>query len=52
MGIVIAIIVLALLFGVLGAIIEGLLWLLFIGVALLVIAFIVGVIRGRSSRAT
>lgn len=49
MVIIIAIILIALLFGVLGVIVEGLLWLLFIGVALLAGAFIVGAIRGRTS---
>lgn len=49
MGIIIAIVLIALLLGVLGVIIEGLFWLLFIGAALLVGAFIVGSIRGRTS---
>jgi len=52
MGIVIVIVIVALLFGVLGAVVEGLLWLLFIGVALLVAAFVLGSINRRSSRAT
>ncbi len=52
MGIVIVIVVLALLFGVLGAVLEGLLWLLFIGIALLVVAFFVGRMRRGQSRAT
>lgn len=50
MGVVIAIIVIALVLGVLGAIVEGLLWLLFIGILLLVAAFVYGAMRGRSSR--
>lgn len=50
MGVVIAIIVIALLLGVLGVIVEGLLWLLFIGIALLVAGFIYGAIRRRSAR--
>ncbi len=48
MGVVIAIIVIALLLGVLGIIIEGVLWLLFIGVALLIAAFVYGAMRGRT----
>lgn len=49
MGVIIAVIVIALLLGVLGVIIEGLFWLLFIGIALLVGAFILGAIRGRTT---
>lgn len=49
MIIVIGVILIALLFGVLGVIVEGLLWLLFIGIALAVGAFIFGAVRGRAS---
>lgn len=52
MVIVIAVVVIALLLGVLGAIIEGLLWLLFIGIILLAGAFVYGAIKGRSSSTT
>ncbi len=48
MGVIVAIIIIALLLGVLGVLIEGLLWLLFIGIALLVAAFVFGAMRGRS----
>lgn len=50
MGIVIAIVIIALILGVLGVIVEGLLWLLFIAAAVLLVAFLIGVVRGRSSR--
>lgn len=40
-------IVLALVFGVLGAVVKGLLWLVFIGVALLVAAAVLGVAKRR-----
>lgn len=48
MGLVIAIVIIALLLGVLGVIVEGLLWLLFIAAAVLLVAFIIGFVRGRS----
>lgn len=50
MGLVVIIIILALVFGVLGALVEGLLWLLFIGIALLVIGAVVGFLRRGGSR--
>lgn len=50
MGIVVAIVVLALLFGLLGAVVEGLLWLLFIGLVLLVIGAVLGFTKRGASR--
>jgi len=45
MGIVLAIVIVAILFGVLGAVIEGLFWLLFIGIALLVVGAVMGFLK-------
>lgn len=47
MGIVIALIVLALIFGGLGLVMEGLKWLLIIAVVLLVVGAIMGLKGGR-----
>lgn len=51
MGIVVALVVLALLFGVLGAVVEGLLWLLFIGLVLLAVGAVMGFSKRGTSRA-
>lgn len=48
LGIVIVLIVLALIFGVLGAVIEGLFWLLIIGLVLLVGSAIFGFSKRRA----
>lgn len=50
-GIVVALVVLALLFGVLGAVVEGLLWLLFIGLVLLAVGAVMGFSKRGTSRA-
>jgi hypothetical protein len=49
MPIIILLIVLAIVFGAVGVIIEGLLWLLLIGLILLVVGAVLG-FRGASSR--
>jgi uncharacterized BrkB/YihY/UPF0761 family membrane protein len=46
------IIVLAILFGVLGAVIKGLLWLLVIGIILFVGGALYGVVKSRSHSGT
>ena len=51
MGLVVVIVVLALLFGVLGAVVEGLLWLLFVGVVLLVVGGVLGYLKRGAARA-
>lgn len=51
MGLVIVILLIALLFGVLGAVVEGLLWLLFIGVLLLLAGAVLGFTK-RGARRT
>ncbi|MFD0631646.1 hypothetical protein [Catenulispora yoronensis] len=50
MGWVILIIVLALIFGVLGVVIKGLLWLLVIGIVLFVVGAAIGAVKSRSRR--
>lgn len=50
MGLVIAILLVALFLGVLGVIVEGLLWLLFVAAIVAVAAFVVGRLRGGSRR--
>lgn len=52
MGWIVLIIILAVLFGVLGAVIKGLLWLLAIGIILFVIGVGVGAVRSRSGSRT
>jgi hypothetical protein len=49
-GLVIAILIVALILGVLGVIIEGLLWLLVVAVIVAIGAFVVGRLRGGSRR--
>ncbi|MEY9935467.1 putative membrane protein YccC [Catenulispora sp. GP43] len=51
MGWILLILVLAVLFGVLGVVIKGLLWLLVIGIVLFVIGLGVGAVRSRRSGA-
>jgi len=48
MGWIVLIIVLALVFGVLGVVVKGLLWLLVIGIVLFVLAAVFGAIKARS----
>lgn len=48
MGWIALIIVLALVFGVLGAVVKGLLWLLVIGIVLFVLAAVAGAVKARS----
>ena len=48
MGIVIILIILALIFGGIGILVEGLFWLLIIGLILLVVGAVMGA-RGRSA---
>ncbi|GAA1978269.1 hypothetical protein [Catenulispora subtropica] len=50
MGWILLIIVLALIFGVLGVVVKGLLWLLVIGIVLFVIGAALGAIKSRSRR--
>lgn len=52
MGWIVLIIVLAVLFGILGAVIKGLLWLLVIGVVLFLIGVGVGAVRSRGGTRT
>lgn len=49
MGIVIILIILALIFGGVGLLVEGLFWLLIIGLVLLVLGAVMGT-RGRRAR--
>jgi hypothetical protein len=48
MGWIALIIVLALVFGVLGAVVKGLLWLLVIGIVLFVLGAVAGAVKARS----
>jgi hypothetical protein len=48
MGWILLIIVLALVFGVLGVVVKGLLWLLVIGIVLFVVGAVAGAIKSRS----
>lgn len=48
MAVIALILILAVVFGVLGAVVKGLLWLLVIGIVLFVIGAIAGAIRSRS----
>ena len=52
MGWILLIIVLALVFGVLGAVIKGLVWLLVIGIVLFVIGAVAGAVKSRSGSGT
>lgn len=52
MGWIVLIIILAILFGVLGVVIKGLLWLLVIGIVLFVIGVGVGAVRSRRGTRT
>jgi hypothetical protein len=49
-GLVVLLVVLALLFGGLGLLVEGLMWLLVIAGVLLVASFIAGLVRGDRPR--
>jgi hypothetical protein len=46
------IIVLAVLFGVLGVVVKGLLWLLVIGIVLFVVGILFGAVKSRSHSGT
>jgi hypothetical protein len=48
MGLVIAILLVALFLGILGVVVEGLLWLLFVALIIAVAAFVVGRVRGAT----
>ncbi|MEZ0110185.1 uncharacterized membrane protein YvlD (DUF360 family) [Catenulispora sp. EB89] len=52
MGWIVLIIVLALVFGVLGAVIKGLLWLLVVGIVLFVAGLLFGAVKSRSGSRT
>lgn len=49
MGIIILLVILALIFGGIGLLVEGLFWLLIIGVVLLVVGAVLGM-RGRGAK--
>ncbi len=50
MGIVVLLIILALVFGGIGLLVEGLFWLLVIGAVLLVVGAVMGFSKNRGSR--
>jgi len=52
MGWILLIIVLALVFGVLGVVVKGLLWLLFVGIVLFVAGLLFGAVKSRSGSRT
>jgi uncharacterized membrane protein YvlD (DUF360 family) len=52
MGWIALIIIVAIVFGVLGAVIKGLLWLLVIGVVLFVVGALYGAVKSRSHSGT
>jgi len=49
MGLVIALIVLAVIFGLVGLFVTALKWLLIVGIVLLIVGVVRGVISGRSA---
>lgn len=50
MGIILLLIILALVFGGVGLLVEGLMWLLIISVVLFIVGGVMGFGRGRSGR--